>query len=255
MAAGLVGIGASLLGGFLGSSAAKSAADAQVKASTSAVNATNAAKDQALNTQGEVYSTDQGAIAPYQATGAAALGQIGTGIEAGGEFNNNPTADQIMANDPGYQFRIDQGQQALERGEAAGGSVGSGGALKAAAEFGQNFASNEYGAAYNRFKQGQQQRFGELTTLAGMGQTANNQQISAGQNYANQSGQIDMNAAREDGEYLTGAGNAQAAGDMGTANAWSGALGGIGKAASGINFGSLFKKSSSNDYSDSDGGS
>ena len=33
--------------------------------------------------------------------------------------------------DPGYQFRLSEGQKALERSAAAGGSLGSGGTLKA----------------------------------------------------------------------------------------------------------------------------
>jgi hypothetical protein len=45
----------------------------------------------------------------------------------------------------GYQFRLGQGQQALDRKIAAAGGRLSGASLKAASEYNQGFASNEYG--------------------------------------------------------------------------------------------------------------
>ena len=67
---------------------------------------------------------------------------IGPGFEA-------PTADSIYA-DPSYQFRLDQGQKALEASAAARGVTRSGGTLTGVLEYGQNFASQEYGNIFNR---------------------------------------------------------------------------------------------------------
>lgn len=59
--------------------------------------------------------------------------------------------------DPGYQFRMDEGQRALENSAAARGGLLSGGTAKAIEQYGQGFASNEYANVFNR-----------LATLAGV---------------------------------------------------------------------------------------
>lgn len=46
---------------------------------------------------------------------------------------------------PGYQFRMREGQKAIERAAAARGDFGSGSNLKALTEYGQGVASQEYG--------------------------------------------------------------------------------------------------------------
>lgn len=61
----------------------------------------------------------------------------------------SPTAGD-MQQDPSYQFRLNQGQQALERSGAARGVTNTGGNLKDILDYGQNAASQEYGNIYNR---------------------------------------------------------------------------------------------------------
>lgn len=56
-----------------------------------------------------------------------------------------------ITSDPGYQFDLSQGQQALQRQEAASGQTQSGAADKAATEFGQNYADNAFQNYYNRW--------------------------------------------------------------------------------------------------------
>lgn len=53
-------------------------------------------------------------------------------------------------NTPGYQFRLNAGSDALERSAAARGVLRTGGTLKDITEYGQNFASGEYGNVYNQ---------------------------------------------------------------------------------------------------------
>jgi hypothetical protein len=60
-----------------------------------------------------------------------------------------PTASEL-SNEPGFQFRLDQGRKALEQSAAGKGVLRTGGTLKDLINYGQNFASNEYGNAYNR---------------------------------------------------------------------------------------------------------
>lgn len=60
-----------------------------------------------------------------------------------------PTAE-TMQQDPGYQFRLNQGMNALQNAAAAKGSLRTGGAFKALMGYGQDMASQEYGNAYGR---------------------------------------------------------------------------------------------------------
>lgn len=116
--------------------------------------------------------------------------------------------------DPGYQFRLGEGQKALTNSAAARGGLLSGAAGKALARYNQDFASNEFGNAYNRFQTNQTNQFNRLASLAGVGQTAANQTA----NSAMQTGQIV-------GNNIVGAGNARASGYVGGANALTNAIG------------------------------
>jgi hypothetical protein len=56
------------------------------------------------------------------------------------------TAEQL-AQDPSYQWRLDQGRKAMEASAAAGGTLRGGATLKGLIDYGQNAASQEYAAA------------------------------------------------------------------------------------------------------------
>lgn len=135
---------------------------------------------------------------------------------------------------PGYQFRVDEGQKAIERSAAARGGLNSGATLKALERFGQNIASDEYTTYLNR-----------LSSLAGTGQTQANAQASLGQNFATQFGNTlqrgsDARASsyREIGKFAAqGINNTISAiatfGTGGLGGLAGGALGGLGGAAGG----------------------
>jgi hypothetical protein len=133
--------------------------------------------------------------------------------------------------DPGYDFRMQEGQKALERSAAARGGLQSGGTMKALTRYGQDFASNEYQNAYNRFNNDRSNRFNRLSGIAGVGQAANSQIGQAGANYANQVGQNTMGAA-----------NAAGAAGIAGANAWGGALSGIAGTATDITWMDMWDK-------------
>lgn len=118
--------------------------------------------------------------------------------------------------DPGYQFRLEQGAKALERAGAARGSQLSGAQMKGLTDYNSGMASQEYGNAYNRFMQNRTTRFGELSNLAGLGQSS-----------VGQTGQTGANTANQMGNNLTGA--ATVAGNAGMANAgtWGNSLNGL----------------------------
>ncbi len=104
--------------------------------------------------------------------------------------------------DPGYGFRFDEGQRAIERSAAARGMGLSGGILRELARYGQGIGSAEYGNVYNR-----------IAGIAGLGQT--------GQSLTAQAG---MNSANQQGGYLQNIGDANAAGTLGRASAYGDTL-------------------------------
>jgi hypothetical protein len=61
-----------------------------------------------------------------------------------------PSGEQLLANDPGYAFRMSEGQKALEASAAARGGLFSGATGKALTDYSQNLASQEYDKAWNR---------------------------------------------------------------------------------------------------------
>lgn len=77
---------------------------------------------------------------------------------AWGEKWQAPSMDDAL-NDPGYQFRANEGRRALEQSAAAKGVLGSGGTLKNIDAWGQNFAKQEYGDVFNRNLTGYNTRF------------------------------------------------------------------------------------------------
>jgi len=164
---------------LLGASAAKSAAKTQA-----------ASADQATQLQREMFNKQLELQQPYQEAGVNALAKMQKGV----------VSDYM---DPSYQFRLGEGMKALERNAAARGGLISGGALKAAQRYGQDYASQEFGNAYNR-----------LAAMAGIGQTATGAMSNAAGNFG-------VNA----GQNYMGAVNARASGYVGGANALTGGLG------------------------------
>jgi len=116
--------------------------------------------------------------------------------------------------DPGYAFRMREGLKSLDRQAAARGGLISGGALKAAQRYGQDLGSQEYQNAFNRYQVNRANQLTPLQSMSGMGQTTAAQLGNAGQTYAGQAGAA-----------YGAAGQAQASGYMGAANAISGGLG------------------------------
>lgn len=163
--------------------------------------------------QGEMQSVQQQItslqeqLQNQQNQAAAAAGQDKS--QFGSLLKPFDTAD--FQTDPGYQFRLSEGQKALERSEAARGGVQSGGTLKDLTQYNQDFASNEYQNAYNRFNTNKLNTFNILSGTAGLGQRSASQVADLGKNTATQ---IADNTANG----ITGAGNATAAGYTNEAN-------------------------------------
>ena len=144
--------------------------------------------------------------------------------------------------DPGYQFRLSEGNKALERALASRGQFSSmnPAAAKALQDFGQQSASQEYGAAYDRYNADQGNIFNRLAAITGIGQTATGQLTGQGNQYANTATDI----LTGQGNAITAAQQARAANKGSMFNTLLGA--GLGLASAPITgggslFGSLFR--------------
>lgn len=111
----------------------------------------------ATDTYGKIAGPE-GIMTPYEAAGGAALSSIQNyandpnNFKAegyGGPTQFDPSSVNVM-NDPGYAFRMQQGQQALDNSAAQKGALHSGAQQKALLEYGQNLGSQEYANAYKR---------------------------------------------------------------------------------------------------------
>lgn len=179
---------------------------------------------------------------PFPQAAGGPDGKFGSLAQGFDEKFAAPT-DVTEQNDPGYQFRLKQGQDAIEHSAAARGGLLSGGTGKALNDYAQGSASNEYGNVYNRalteyqqrynvFNNNQSTLFNRLANLSGFGQTATAQLNSAGTNAANNNSTILMNSGQQIGQQLNNAGAATASGYAGTANAINGGISGLSGLAS-----------------------
>jgi hypothetical protein len=134
--------------------------------------------------------TPEGGIRYNPALGISGNDQPSTGTGQNNGFGSlmHDFGAQDFEADPGYQFRLSEGQKALERSAAARGNALGGSAVKAAQRFGQDFASNEFTNAYNRFQSNRATKYNQLAGLAGLGQTSANTLTNQGISSAGQQG-------------------------------------------------------------------
>jgi hypothetical protein len=192
---------------MMGASAAKKAAQTQADAA-----------DRAMAQELAMYEQSREDLGPYRELGYTALGDIESRIPY---FTSQFGDEQLRQYlDPSMDFRRRLGEQTTARMLNVGGGAISGNTLRGLEQFGQDFASTEYGNAFNRFQNERTNIYNTLANIAGMGQNAVNTGVSSAQNLA----------AQQTG-LLTGQAAAQAAGQVGSANAIAGGIGNIGNMA------------------------
>lgn len=191
------------------------------KASKSAASTQAAATDRAGEIQREMFQEQNRLQEPFRQGGMAAQNKLLTyfGLPGGteGADYGKYARDFGMADftaDPGYGFRLAEGQKALDRQAAARGGLISGGALKAATRYGQDMASNEFTNAFNRYQTNRANQLQPLQSLMGAGQTSANTMGNAAANYGTNAGNL-----------VTSGGAARASGYVGGANALTSGLG------------------------------
>ena len=178
---------AAIGGALIQGSAAKKAAKAQ-----------QAAANADIAFQTETRDLIRGDLATYREGGESAQRAIDFELGLGARPENY----QGFTATPGYEFRLGEGQRALEAGAAARGGLYSGAAMRDALKLGQDYGSNEYGNYFSR-----------------LGARAD-----TGMNAAQMSGQASQQAAAGVSNALGNIGNAQAAGAVGVGNAWTGGI-------------------------------
>ena len=165
-----------LIGSSQQSSAASSAANTSAAAGDRAAAIQKEIADQQIALQREQFNKQIELQQPWRQAGTNALTQMQSGAFAQPEAFRFGAGDYQA--DPGYAFRLSEGQKLLDRTAAPKGRLFSGGALKAAARYGQEMGSQEYGNAYNRALTASNANvarsdtgYNRLASLAGVGQT------------------------------------------------------------------------------------
>ncbi len=198
----------SIGGSLIASNASGNAADAQ----------SQSAQD-AQRLQLEMFNRNKQDLAPWMQSGQkgneALMNFLGIG---GGGFDPNapgvrPFGVQDFQQDPGYQFRMNEGLNAVLNKRSAIGGLDSGNTMRALEDYGQGMASQEYGNAFSRYNANQKNIYDRLSGLS-----------NTGVNAAGGIAKLGANAAEDSGLFGVQGGNAQAAGIIGQANAANGGI-------------------------------
>jgi hypothetical protein len=153
--------GSSLIGGSMKGRAAKRAANAQVQAAA-----------EASRLQREMFAEQTRLQDPYRQAGLTGQNRMMELMGLGGDVNaqgygryGRDFSMQDYEADPGYAFRLSEGNKALERSAAARGMLMSGQMFKGAQRFGQDLASQEYQNAFNRYQTNRSNQLNPLGAL------------------------------------------------------------------------------------------
>lgn len=161
--------------------------------------------DRANKIQKELYDEGKERLAPYLEEGEISFKDL-IGLiknsknfsDADGKFQGHSgvLGETDFKKDPGYDFRMKEGQKAIERMAAANGRLNSGATMKELQRYGQNMASNEYQNAYNRFNSDytnaynrynfdQSRNLNNMRSLVNYGMDANNALMGLNSRYGN----------------------------------------------------------------------
>lgn len=258
------------MGGSKGSSDSSKAAKISAAASQYAT-------DNSIALAKELYYDEKETAKPYSEIGLSTLVKAFGGQDENGNFYFDPnklnqyTTDETfkykdfqgskfdpnsidVTQDPSYQFRLNQGINALDKSAASKGMLLSGAQQKAINNYAQDTASQEYSNAYQRGLQTQNQdysqdlstyqqnmqkdltsynsdmnlgtqKYNQIASILGLGQTANNALASANANYANANTNALMTNANNIASANTYAANAKIAGQQAGISNLLGAVG------------------------------
>ncbi|CAB4179267.1 hypothetical protein UFOVP1022_56 [uncultured Caudovirales phage] len=202
--AGTIVGGAMLGSAYMSSQAAGKAADQYANAA-----------NQGITFNREMYGNVLGQNQPYMDAGATGL-NLYKGLANSGYLTNQPSINDLTSLMPNYKFGMDQGLGQFGAGVNAGGGLISGNAIQGGQQFAQDYAGNSLNNAFNQYQANRTNVVSNVNALTGVGQNAN--AITAG---------AASGTSANVGNLYSSIGNAQAAGTMGQANAYSGQLNNI----------------------------
>lgn len=239
---GAISGASSLIGGILGHNAASDAAAAQAKAGNAAADFAKGQGADALAAQSHATQAQTANQQPFIGAGQQSISSLQGLLAPGGQLTQGYGAFQAPTgvteqNDPGYQFRLQQGQNALQNSAAARGGLLSTGTAKNLNDYAQGAASQEYGNVYNRalstygtnqnnFNANNNNLFSRLYGVSALGQNSASSLNSNLQAGAQNTGNIDLTTGQIVGNDIMGVGNARASGIIGGNNALTQGLAG-----------------------------
>lgn len=230
----------SLIGGILGNNAANNASQTEQSATNQAIAYQKQQSANALGQQQQTTNQITGELSPFLNTGQNATASLNSLLSPGGSLTQGygsftaPTAQQA-AQQPGYQFQLQQGLNALQNSAAARGGLLSTGTAKNLEDYAQgdaasnynnvyNQALQTYGTNYNTFANNQNNLYSRLYGASGQGLSAG--QSLGGLQQAGAQGQsnIYQNSGQQVGNNLNLLGQEAAGGIVGGSNALSAGL-------------------------------
>lgn len=200
--------GASLIGGYLQSKAAKDAAYEQSQAT-----------GRGIDEQGRQFDIARADQRPFLETGQAATIKLRDllGLNGGSGTLLRSFSPADLESEPGYQFGLNQGNKAIENAARARGVYMSPSTMKELLRYGQDYAGTKYMDAFNRDLSNRTTTYNMLSGAGSRGQVAANTLANAGGNYATNVGNL-----------LTAGANARGAAGIVSANAWGNAFNNVG---------------------------
>jgi len=193
VAVAVVGVGA--YSAYSQSKAAKNAAETQANAANKGISA-----------QQQNLAQIRSDLAPWRITGEQGQQDY---LKAIGEYSDVVHDPNKYIQSPGYKWLEQQGIGALNRGSAASGKLDSGQNSKDLMAFGQGLAKQDYAGYLGRLEN-LMNRYSDVS--------------QKGLNAAAQTGQAGTNTANNISNLYSQQGNAQAAGQINSANSWTNAM-------------------------------
>ncbi|WP_175691675.1 hypothetical protein [Burkholderia anthina] len=241
------GVGA-IAGGLISSNGAQDAAQTQADAANNSAALQNQQWQQTQKNLKPYMDLGKGAINPLLSAMGYNVTQNSDGTYTfNGTDSSNPLQQRFSYADfraptqaeaaatPGYQFTLDQGLKSVQNGAAARGLGTSGAAMKGAANYATGLADSTYNDVFNRALNTYNTNLGKAqsTFQTNYSSAANNVNrlsglVGNGQNAAATNGSFGAAAAGNIGNTLMSGANAQASGIVGSSNALSGAINGVG---------------------------
>lgn len=157
-----------------------------IYASNKAASAQKKAAELQAQTAANTLASQQKIAEPYTTAGAFGVNELARQLGVAGDSGSTGYGSLMkdydpstFAADPGYGFRMAEGQKALERSAAARGGLLSGSAMKGTLNYAQGLASQEYQNAFNRYTAQRDTRYNMLRGLTDVGAGAAGSMVGA----------------------------------------------------------------------------